>query len=674
MLKPWRQRQGGLTISASQTQSAPRKRFFAAEAAAPPGWHGLSLSKYDSFLRACAKKKALQQGREAHHFFIRQGVEKNLILANLLLHVYGSCGALDELLCLFYRMHHLDISSWNFAIKAQALQGYHLVALQLFAHMQHQGFLPNKYILITIFTALSHHGTLKAGMRIHACMCNCKYDKDAAMRTALIIMYGNCGELERARVEFDNVLRHDVISLTSMIVVYAQHGKVEDALSLFDHILREGFMPDTVTFVSALDACAGHGSLIKGMQAHFIIVSSGLEVNVVVETALMNMYGKCGSLVDAHRLFLNMQERNLVSWNALIGSYSYNKRSGNAFQLFEQMLQEGTLPNKVTFVSTFDACSCISSTAMGKQTHARIVGNACEQDIVIQTALIEFYGNCGQFSCACRVFENMSERDDVSLISIMSACANCAALFEGKQLHSYIICNTFELNVVLGTALINMYSKCGSIPDAQNVFDRVRDRNIISWNAIIGAYCQNGLGKHTLSLYEQMLLNKVKPDTVTFLSILSACSHAGLLKEGCRLFLAMKQDYGILPNADHYNCMIDLLGRSGRLIEAEELILSMPVEPCVASWATLLSACRKEVDVVRAERAAFHLFHMDPKDTVPHVMLANTYAAAGRVNDAEMVMTKMKEKGLKPDSWLETNARTGSFFVDGPVYGLDTDM
>eukprot|EP00250_Pteridium_aquilinum_P001987 c12200_g1_i1 orf=41-2116(+) len=665
MLKLWRQRQAGSTDSSilPRPATSPARRCFATSASP-------ALASHASFLRVCAKTKALQKGRQAHHFLIKQGLEENLIISNLLLHLYGACGALDELHCLFNRMHHLDLSSWNFAIKAQALQGHHLDALQLFAHMQHQGLLPNKFILISLFTALTQHANLKSGMCIHACMCRSKIDMDVAVRTALIIMYGNCSELELARREFDNVSQHDAISWTAMIVVYAQQGRAEEALSLFDHMLWEGVMPDTVTFVSALDACAGHEALIKGKQLHFFIMSSGLEVNVVIGTALVNMYGKCGCLLDACTTFLNMQERNLVSWNALMGSYSHNKKSGDAFQLFEQMLQEGTLPNKVTFVSTFDACSSIISTATGKQTHARIVGNAFEQDIVIQTALIDFYGNCGQFSRACRVFENMSDRDDVSLISIISACANCAAFFEGKQLHGYIICSAFESNVVLGTALINMYSKCGSVQDAQNVFDRVHKRNIISWNAIIGAYCQNGLGKQTLSLYERMVLEKVKPDGVTFLSVLSACSHAGLLKEGCGCFLAMKQDYGIVPNVDHYNCMIDLLGRTGRLIEAEELIVNMPVEPCIASWTTLLSACRKEVDVVRAERAAFRLFDMDPEDTVPHVMLSNTYAAAGRVDDAEMVMTRMREKGLKK----KPDQKTTAFDVGDPLHSQKDDI
>ncbi|KAH7435830.1 hypothetical protein KP509_06G080700 [Ceratopteris richardii] len=541
-------------------------------------------------------------------------------------------------------MSSLDILSWNVAIETEVLYGHHVEALQLFTSMQHQGFLPSKILYNSLF-AVTQYQMLKIGMSIHAAMHGISLDMDIPIQTSLIVMYGNCGKVELARRVFDNASKHDVISWTATMVVYGQNGKYEDVLTLFHRMPREALMPDSRAFVSVVDACVSMEALSEGMKLHFLIISSGVDMNLILITALINMYGKCGSLKDAHRVFLYTKGSNLASWNAIISSNAYNK-SSDTIQLFERTLIEGVLPDKITFVSIFDACSNKNLGAVGKQMHARIVGNRSEKDMVVQTSLIDFYGSCGHFPHACKIFSAMRDHDYVSLISIVSACANCAAFVEGKQMHSYVICNKFERNVVLGTALINLYSKCGSIYDAHDVFIRLRDPNIISWNAIIGAYCQNGFGKETLSLYQSMRSNRVKPDAITFLSVLPACSHAGMLIEGCSFSLAMKQDYGIIPNIDHYNCMIDLLGRTGRLVEAQQLILNMRVEPCVASWATLLSACRKEVNVSGAEQAAFRIMQMDPKDATPYIMLANTYSAANRMNDAQRIMMKMRAKDI----------------------------
>lgn len=395
--------------------------------------------------------------------------------------------------------------------------------------------------------------------------------------------------------------------------------------------------------MSTLDACSGHGSLVEGKHIHRDILSGRCQEDVVVATALVNMYGKCGSLEDAWGVFSKMPERNMVSWNAMIAAHSQNGSSKDALQLFEQMQQEGIMPNKVTFVSTLELCASGTALAEGKQIHARVVGNFFGLDTVVGTALVNMYGKYGCLSDAYRVYNEMPEHDTITFVSILSVCASCAALMEGKHIHSSIANGQFVSDIAVGTTLINMYGNCGSLEDAQRVFDKMPEQNAISWNAIIAAYAQNGMAKESLFLFDQMECGGVKPDSATYAVVLSACSHAGLLDEGCRCFGAMEQDHKVSPNVDHYNCMIDLFGRMGRLVQAEEFIINMPVAPSIVSWTTFLSACRNQVDVERGEHAACRIFELKPEDTVPYIMLANIYAAAGRVDDATTVISRMRD-------------------------------
>uniref|UniRef100_UPI0040747504 Synthetic PPR-DYW protein n=1 Tax=synthetic construct TaxID=32630 RepID=UPI0040747504 len=492
---------------------------------------------------------------------------------------------------------------------------------------------------------------------------------------------------------------NSVFSWNSKIRGYARNGQPEEALSLYSQMRRSGIKPDNYTFPFVLKACASLSSLKEGKQIHGHVIKSGFESDVYVQSALIDMYAKCGELEDARKVFDEMPERNVVSWNAMISGYAQNGQSEEALELFREMQQEGIKPSEFTFCSVLSACASLGSLEMGKQIHGYVIKSGFESIVFVGNALIDMYAKCGSIEDARKVFDEMPERtvvswtamisgyaqngqseealelfremqregvkpDEVTLPSVLSACANLGALEQGKQIHAYVIKSGFESDVFVGSALIDMYAKCGSIEDARKVFDKMPERDVVSWNAMIAAYAQHGHGKEALQLFQQMQQEGVKPSEVTFTSILSACSHAGLVDEGHHYFESMSPDYGITPRVEHYGCMVDLLGRAGRLDEAEDLIKSMPFQPNVVVWGTLLGACRVHGDVERGERAAERILELDPESAAPYVLLSNIYAAAGRWDEAAKVRKLMKERGVKKEpgcSWIEVNNKVHEF-------------
>lgn len=397
------------------------------------------------------------------------------------------------------------------------------------------------------------------------------------------------------------------------------------------------------------------------------------------------MYGKCGAIEDAHGVFSQMHERNVYTWNYLIGAYVQCGLAFMAMQFFHQMQMEGVFPDRVTFVSTLSACTIRASFMEGKHIHALalMTNHSFNLDVVLSTALVNMYSKCGKLKDAVTMFESMPVRNVVSwsaMLSalvqhgkarealqlsrkmhlddvkpdkftcsmILSACATVAALSEGKRVHAWIDKSMLNIDVVVGNALVSMYGRCGHVEDAQIAFDNMLDRDVVTWSAIIASYGQQGQGEKALRFFQQMQMEGVLPDRVTFFSILSACSHAGLVYEGWRCFVSMNQDCGLTPAVEHYNCMIDLFCRVGRLDDGENLIKSMRDVPSAASsWMTLLGACRMHADVERAKRAAENVFKLDPDSAAPYVVLSSIYASA-RLWDAAVGMRKLiKEKGLK---------------------------
>eukprot|EP01018_Ginkgo_biloba_P019722 Gb_21824 [translate_table: standard] len=542
---------------------------------------------------------------------------------------------------------------------------------------------------------------LKELKQIHSQLFISGLDQNINLETKLVSMYAMYGSMENARLVFDKICGQNAFLWNVMIRGYATNGPCEKALALYYQMQQSGIEADTFTFNFVLKACAGLSALEEGKEIHDHIARIGFESDYYVGNSLVAMYCKCGRMELARRVFDKMPKRDVVSWNEMISGYATNGLCEEALILYNQMQQSRIEPDSFTLNFLLKACAGLSDLEQGKEIHHHVVRAGFESVIFVGNSLLAMYAKCGNVEDARHLFNTMSKRDLVSwntmicgyahnghanealtlfnqmqlegikpntvtLASVLPACAHLAALQLAKWMHGYIIRSGFESNVFVGTALIDLYAKCGSIDIAHQVFDKLSKRNVVSWSAMIAGYGMHGHGEAALALFGQMQQTGVKPDQVTFVCLLSACSHAGLVDEGWQYFDCMIRDHCITPRMDHYACMVDLLGRAGCLDEAEDFIKKMPLEPSAKVWGALLGACSIHCNIELGERVAKQLFALDPKNAGRYVLLSNIYAAAGRWNDVIKVRAMMKERGLKKTpgcSLIEVNNRVHAFLV-----------
>eukprot|EP01018_Ginkgo_biloba_P000474 Gb_25130 [translate_table: standard] len=665
---------------------------------------------YSRLLKECAKVKALAEGKRVHAHMIKSGIEPDLILLNSLVNMYAKCGSLLDAHLVFNYMAEKDLFSWNALISCYAQNGEGDEAVKLFCQMQWMGVKPNEFTFGSVLTACASPEYLEQGKQVFTLIVKDGYMSDVYVGSALVDMYAKCGNMVDARSLFDKMPERDVVSWTGMITRYAQNEQGEEALKLFQEMQQAGVKADRFSLASVLCACANLEALDQGKQVHAGIIKSGIESDVYVGSVLVDMYAKCadgGSMVDARKLFDRICERNVVTWTAIIAGYAQNSGHGKeAIKLFYKMKLAGVKPNHFTFASVLKACTSLPDLEHGKQIYAHIIKTGSQLDISVGSALVAMYARCGSIKDARREFNKMLERnvaswngqnnhakesykkfnkpkqvgmksDKFTFASILSACASIAALDQGMQLHARILKTGFQSDISVGNTIVTMYSRCGSIEDSYEVFKNMIERNVISWNAIIRGYAQHGYGKEALQLFEQMQRAGVKPNHITFVGVLSACSHVGLVKDGRQYFVSMTRDHGIMPRLEHYACMIDLLGRAGHLNEAENFINEMPFEPDAVIWRTLLGACRIHGNIDIGKRAAECLLELEPQEPAPYVLLSNMYAAAGRWDAVAKVRKTMRGRQLTKEtgcSWIEIKNRVHTFFVRDRSHPLTEEI
>eukprot|EP01018_Ginkgo_biloba_P037423 Gb_09406 [translate_table: standard] len=654
-----------------------------------------------SVLPACARLGSLRQGKCIHAYVIRSGFESDTSVVNSLITMYANCGNINRARHMFDKMSKRDMVSWTAMIAAYAQIRHANEALTLFHQMQLANLTPDLVTVVSLLSACAYLGALQQGKWIHEYLTRSGFESDVSVETSLVDMYSKCGMTEDARHVFDKMSNRNVVTWTAMISGYIQNGYADEALILFHQMQQEDITPDSATIVSVLLACAHLGALKQGELVHCYIIRSGFEPDVSVGNSLADMYAKNGNIEIARKLFDKMLIRDVISWNVMIVGYTQNGHANEALTLFHQMQLANMKPNEITMVTVLSACAQLEALHQGSCIHNSIVKSGFELCVFVQTALIDMYAKCGSTEIARHVFDQMPERDVASwnaviagyaqegyanealmlfhemqladtppdsttLVSVLAVCAYIGALEHGKWIHDYIVKHKFDSDVFVGTALIDMYAKCGSIVIARKLFDNMTNRDLVVWSAMIAGYGMHGHGEDALTLFSQMQQTGMKPNHITFIAVLSACSHAGLVEDGWQYFESMTHDYSITPRVEHYACMVDLLGRAGLLDEAQDFIQKMPLEPDADVWGALLGACRIHCNLELGEHVAERLFDLDPENAGHHVLLSNLYAAAGRWNDAANVRRMMKGRGLKKTpgfSLIEVNNRVHAFLV-----------
>ncbi|XP_057841718.2 pentatricopeptide repeat-containing protein At1g11290, chloroplastic-like [Cryptomeria japonica] len=652
-------------------------------------------------LPACAKMGALEQGMDIHQSIMGKGILSDVVVATALVDMYAKCGSIDKACELFDKMPQRDVVSWNAMISGYAQNGSVEKALETFKKMQFAGVKPNSTTFASTLPACAKMGALEQGMDIHKSIMEGGFLSDIIVGNALVDMYAKCGNIDKARELFDKMPQRDVISWNAVIAGYAQNELFEKALETFKKMQSASVKPNSTTFAIILPACAKIGALEQGMDIHQSILDRGILSNVVVGTALVDMYAKCGSIHKAHELFDRMPQRDVISWNAIIAGYAQNGFVEKALETFKQMRLAGLKPNSTIFASILPASTKMGALDQGMEIHQIIVEGGFLSDIVVGNALADMYAKCGSIEKAHKLFDRMPQKDVISwngmiagyaqnghvekaletfkqmqlagvkpnsttFASILPACAKMGALEQGIDIHQGIIEGGFLSDIIVATALVDMYAKCGSIDMACELFDRMPQKDVISWNAMIAGYAQNGFCKDALNIFELMKHSGTHPDVVSFACVLYACSHAGLVDQGCTYFNQMSNSYCIAPIVDHYVCMVDLLARAGYLEEALNFIIKMPVKPLVVVWMCFLGACKSHMNMGLGVFTATLLFDLDPKNAATYVLLSNIYAEVGRWGEVQMIRRLMKDREIKKIpgcSWIEGHKKVHAFCV-----------
>ncbi|TXG71090.1 hypothetical protein EZV62_006025 [Acer yangbiense] len=519
------------------------------------------------------------------------------------------------------------------------------------------------------FQILDQYPDIKTLKKLHAkIIIDPQLHSNPSIGIRLMRAYAARGETGFTRHVFDEITDKNVVFFNVMIRSYANNHLFRDALLVFKTMSSCGFEPDNYTYPCLLKTCSALNSLWFGLQIHGAVVKVGLDSNLFIGNGLVSMYGKCGCLVEARRVLDEMPSRDVVSWNSMVAGYAQNGRFDDALEVCREMESLGLKPDTGTMASLLPA---VTNTSFENVSYVKeMFSKLDKKNLVSWNVMIAAYVNSAMPTEAVDLYSQMDmqgiEPDAISFSIVLPACGDLSALLLGRQIHRYVERKKLRPNLLLENALIDMYAKCGSLAEARAVFDGMQFRDVVSWTSMISAYGRSGKGCDAVALFSKMQNSGLCPDSIAFVSVLSACSHSGLLEEGRYNFKLMTEWYKIIPRIEHFACLVDLLGRAGKVEEAYSIIRQMPMEPNERVWGALLGACRVYSNMDIGLLAADHLFQLAPEQSGYYVLLSNIYAKAGRWNDVTTIRSIMKRKGLKKMpavSNVEINDRVYTFLA-----------
>ncbi|XP_026402471.1 putative pentatricopeptide repeat-containing protein At1g68930 isoform X2 [Papaver somniferum] len=488
------------------------------------------------------------------------------------------------------------------------------------------------------------------------------------------------------------------ITFSTMLILAIKHASVTLGMQVHGHIWKFGF----ASYVFVGSPLVDFYSKTRRINDAKRVFDELSDRNSVVYNTIISGFFRCGMPEDSKHLFRKMPETDSVSWTAMVTGLTENGLGSEAVDIFREMILEGFIIDQFTFGSVLTACAGLSALKQGKQIHAFIIRTGYKDNIFVGSALVDMYSKCRSIHYAENVFKQMAHKnivswtalivgygqnglseealrifcemqrngiypDDYTLGSVISSCANLASVEEGAEFHGQALVSGLISFITVSNALITLYGKCGSIEDSHKLFNEMHVKDEVSWAALVSAYAQFGKANESIDLFEQMLDKGMKPDGVTFIGVLSACSRAGLVDKGYQYFDSMVKVHGLKPTLGQYSCMIDLLSRAGKLEEAKDFIHKMPCSPDSIGWSTLLSSCRFHNNLEIGKWAADCLLELFPEDPAGYILLSSIYAANGMRDEVSGLRRVMRHKGLIKTpgySWIKYKNKVHEFSAD----------
>ncbi|KFK35866.1 hypothetical protein AALP_AA4G047000 [Arabis alpina] len=521
--------------------------------------------------------------------------------------------------------------SWNVTIRGFSESENRKVSIFLYKEMVRES-RPDNFTYPVLFKVCGDLGLFSLGEMIFGHVLKMRFELFSHVVNALIHMFGSCGEMSNARKVFDRSPVRDLVSWNILINGYKKIGEAEKAIMVYKEMEFEGaVVPDDVTMIGLVSSCAMLENLKLGKEFYEYVKDKGMRVTVPLANALMDMFSKCGDVHEARRIFDSLEKRTIVSWTTMIYGYARCGLLDVSRKLFDEVEEKDVV---------------LWNAIIGGSVQAKRAQDALALFKIMQTSSIK--------------------PDEITMIHCLSACSQIGALDVGIWIHRYIEKHNIRLNVELGTSLVDMYAKCGSISEARNVFHGIKTRNSLTYTAMIGGLALHGDASTAISYFKEMIDAGIAPDEITFIGLLSACCHAGMIQTGRDYFSQMKSKFNLNPQLKHYSVMVDLLGRAGLLEEAEKLMDSMPIEADAAVWGALLFGCRMHGNVAMGEKAAKKLIELDPDDSGIYVLLDGMYGEANMWENAKRARKVMNERGVEKIpgcSSIEVNGVVSEFIV-----------
>ncbi|XP_010498459.1 PREDICTED: pentatricopeptide repeat-containing protein At1g20230-like [Camelina sativa] len=603
---------------------------------------------------------SLSKTTQAHARILKSGAQNDGYISAKLIASYSNYSCFDDADLVLQSIPDPSVYSFSSLIYALTKAKLFSQSIGVFSRMFSHGLIPDTHVLPNLFKVCAELSAFNVGKQIHCVSCVSGLDMDAFVQGSLFHMYMRCGRMGDARKVFDRMSEKGVVTCSALLCGYARKGCLEEvvrifsemeksgiepnivswngvlsgfnrsgfhreAVIMFQKMHRMGFGPDQVTVSSVLPSVGDSEMLNFGKLIHGYVIKQGLLKDKCVISAMIDMYGKSGNVYGIIKLFDEVEMMETGVCNAYITGLSRNGLVDKALEMFELFKEQKMDLNVVSWTSIIAGCA-----QNGKDIEA------LELFREMQVAGVK--------------------PNRVTIPSMLPACGNIAALGHGRSTHGFAVRVHLSDDFHVGSALIDMYAKCGRINMSQIVFSMMPTKNLVCWNSLLNGYSMHGKAKEVMSIFESLVRTRLKPDFISFTSLLSSCGQVGLTDEGWKYFSMMSEEYGIKPRLEHYSCMVNLLGRAGKLQEAYDLIKEMPFEPDSCVWGALLNSCRLQNNVDLAEIAADKLFNLEPENPGTYVLLSNIYAAKGMWTEVDSIRNKMESQGLKKNpgcSWIQ---------------------